>query len=82
VKLLVLSVGTPERGPATTLVEDYASRIRRFGITVDLRWVKEVKPSSRFTEAHRRERDARALGEALPRGARTIAPAAAAENTA
>jgi len=73
VKLLVVSVGAPERGPATALVEDYAARIRRFGIAVDLSWVKEVPPSGRFTDAHRLEREARALVEALPRGARTIA---------
>lgn len=72
-KLLILSVGTPERGPEKALVEDYAARIRKFGIALDLRWVKEVRPSSRFTEDHRREREARALAEALPRGARTIA---------
>ncbi|HEX4824843.1 MAG TPA: 23S rRNA (pseudouridine(1915)-N(3))-methyltransferase RlmH [Candidatus Polarisedimenticolaceae bacterium] len=72
-RLIVLSVGQPPRGPAAELVEDYVSRIRRFGISLDLRFVKEVRPSGRFTDAHRREREARALTEALAEDANRIA---------
>jgi 23S rRNA (pseudouridine1915-N3)-methyltransferase len=65
-KFLVLAVGRPDRERFGPLFEDYAERIRRFGLTFDARWVPEVRPDGRFSDDHVREREARGLREALP----------------
>jgi len=48
------------------MFDDYAERVRRFGVAFDARWVPEVRPGGRFSDAHVREREARNLKEALP----------------
>jgi 23S rRNA (pseudouridine1915-N3)-methyltransferase len=73
VKLLILSVGKPDRGRTRPLFEDYVARLRRFGVGVEAGFVPEVRAGGRFSDAHVREREARALREALPARARTIA---------
>jgi 23S rRNA (pseudouridine1915-N3)-methyltransferase len=73
VKILILSVGRPERTPFAPIFDDYAARIRRFGVALDARFVPEVEAGSRYSDAHVREREARAIEEALPPRARIIA---------
>jgi 23S rRNA (pseudouridine1915-N3)-methyltransferase len=72
-RILVLAVGRPERGRFGPIFDDYAERIRRFGVTVDARFVPEVSPGGRFTDSHVREREARMLHDALPERCNVIA---------
>ena len=72
-RILVLSVGRPDRSPFGAIFDDYAARIRRFGVTFEARFVPEVEPGGRYTDDHVREREARALAEALPKRARVVA---------
>ena len=72
-KILVLAVGRPERGRFGPIFDDYAERVRRFGLSFDARWVPEVRPGGRFSDAHVREREARALRDALPQRCNVIA---------
>ncbi|HJQ98292.1 MAG TPA: 23S rRNA (pseudouridine(1915)-N(3))-methyltransferase RlmH [Candidatus Polarisedimenticolaceae bacterium] len=72
-RILVLSVGRPDRGPYGSLFEDYASRIRRFHIDFEARHAPEVEAGGRYTDDHVREREARGLTAALPPRARVIA---------
>jgi 23S rRNA (pseudouridine1915-N3)-methyltransferase len=65
-KVLVLAVGRPDRGRFGPVFNEYAERVRRFGLVFDARWVPEVRPGSRFSDAHVREREARNLRDALP----------------
>ena len=55
------------------MFDEYAERIRRFGIGLDARFVPEVRPGGRFSEAHVREREARNLRDALPERCSMIA---------
>jgi 23S rRNA (pseudouridine1915-N3)-methyltransferase len=73
VKILVLSVGRPDRGPFGALFDDYAGRIRRFGATFEARFVPEVEAQTRYSDEHVREREARAVEAALPPRAHVIA---------
>jgi 23S rRNA (pseudouridine1915-N3)-methyltransferase len=73
VRILVLSVGRPERARFGSLFDEYMDRVRRFGIAVDVRSVPEVRAGGRFSDAHVREREARALLAALPKQRRLIA---------
>jgi 23S rRNA (pseudouridine1915-N3)-methyltransferase len=73
VKLLVVAIGRPERGPCRDLFDDYAKRIGKFGISFEARFVPDVKPGGRFSDAHVREREARALRDALPDKGHVIA---------
>jgi len=73
VKILILSVGRPERSPFAPIFDDYAARIRKFGVALDARFVPEVEAGSRYSDAHVREREARAIEEALPPRARLVA---------
>jgi 23S rRNA (pseudouridine1915-N3)-methyltransferase len=72
-KVLVLAVGRPERSGFGPIFDEYAERIRRFGVTFDARWVAQVRAGGRFSDAHVREREARALREALPERCNVIA---------
>ena len=72
-KVLVLAVGRPDRERFGPMFDDYAERIRRFGVTFDARWVREVRPGGRFSDVHVREREARALREALPERCKVVA---------
>ncbi len=69
----MLAVGRPERGRFGPMFEDYAARIRRFGVTFENRWVSEVPPGGRFSDTHVREREARLLREALPERCKVVA---------
>lgn len=69
----MLAVGRPDRGRFASIFDDYAERVRRFGIGFDARFVPEVRPSSRFSDAHIREREARNLRDALPERCSVIA---------
>ena len=69
----MLAVGRPERGRFGPMFDDYAERVRRFGVAFDARWVPEVRPDGRYSDAHVREREARALLEALPERCHVIA---------
>jgi 23S rRNA (pseudouridine1915-N3)-methyltransferase len=72
-KILFLSVGKPKQPEATVLFEDYSSRIRRIGLEVESRWVKEASGDGRFTGDQLMEREAAALRSALPDRSRVIA---------
>jgi len=72
-KVLVLAVGRPERGRFGPLFDDYAERVRKFGVAFEARFVPDVKPGGRFSDTHVREREARALRAALPARSRVIA---------
>jgi len=73
VRLRILSVGKPDRGRLAELFEDYVERVRRFTIEVEVSWVAEVRAGGKFSDAHVREREARALRAALPDRTRAIA---------
>jgi 23S rRNA (pseudouridine1915-N3)-methyltransferase len=72
-KVLVLSVSRPDRTGFGPSFDDYAARIRRFGIGFEARWVREVRPDGRFSDDHVREREARNLRDALPERCSLIA---------
>jgi 23S rRNA (pseudouridine1915-N3)-methyltransferase len=72
-RILVLSVGRPDRSPFGAIFEDYAARIRRFGVAFEARFVPEVEPGGRYADGHVREREARSLASALPKRARVVA---------
>ncbi len=65
-RVLVIAVGRPDRGRFGPLFDDYAERVRRFGVAFEARFVPEVRVGGRFSEAHVLAREARALREALP----------------
>lgn len=69
----MLSVGRPDRNRFGPLFDEYADRIRKFGVTFDARWVPEVRITSRYSDAHVRTREAEALREALPERANVVA---------
>lgn len=65
-RILVLSVGRPDRTRFGPLFDEYAARIRRFGVELDARYVPEVRAGARYTDAHVRQREAKAIAAALP----------------
>ena len=69
----MLAVGRPERARFGPIFDDYAERVRRFGVPFDARWVPQVRAGGRFSDAHVREREARTLREALPERCRVVA---------
>lgn len=62
----MLSVGRPEARRFGPLYDDFAARVRAFGIEIESRWVAEVRSGGRYSDAHVREREAAALRGALP----------------
>ena len=72
-RALVLAVGRPDRGRFGPLFDEYAERVRRFGLAFDVRWVPEVRPGGRYSDDHVREREARNLRDALPERCTVIA---------
>lgn len=72
-KILLLSVGRPDRSPFGPIFEDYAARIRRFGVAFDARFVPEVEAGTRYSDDHVRAREGRAIVEATPPRARVVA---------
>jgi 23S rRNA (pseudouridine1915-N3)-methyltransferase len=73
VKILVLSVGRPERVRFGPLCDDSAGRIRRFGVELSIASVKEVRADGRYSAEHAMEREARELRGAIPERSRVIA---------
>jgi 23S rRNA (pseudouridine1915-N3)-methyltransferase len=73
VRVLVIAVGRPDRARFGPIFDDYADRVRRFGVAFDAGWVPEVRVSGRFSDAHVREREARTLREVLPERRHLIA---------
>ena len=71
-KILVLSVGRPERVRFGPLCDDYAGRIGRFGVDLSVAAVKEVRAEGRYSVPHALEREARELRAAIPERSRTI----------
>ena len=71
--VVVLSVGRPGGTGFGPPFEEYAARIRRFGVTLDARYVREVKAGGRYSDAHVMEREAAALVDALPSRGTVIA---------
>ena len=68
-KIRLLCVGKPRDRGLAALHDRYAKRISRFGVGYESNWVPEVRSSGRFSEDHCREREARALLEAVdPKG--------------
>jgi 23S rRNA (pseudouridine1915-N3)-methyltransferase len=71
--------GTPSGSHAPPLdklppqFNEYAGRIRKFGISFDAKFVREVAPGGRFSDSHVKEREAQALREALPAKGHVIA---------
>ena len=72
-RVLVIAVGRPDPGRFGPIFDDYVKRVRRFGVAFDVRWVPAVKTGGRFSDAHVRDREARALREALPERRHVIA---------
>lgn len=66
-------MGRPARERFGPIFDDYAERVRRFGVAFDARWVAEVRPGGRFSDAHVREREARSLRDALPKRCTVVA---------
>lgn len=69
----MVAVGRPDRARFGPIFDDYAERVRRFGVAFDAAWVPEVRAGGRFSDAHVREREALALGKALPERCHRIA---------
>lgn len=69
----MLSVGRPDRIRFGPLFDEYAERIRKFGVGFEARWVPEVRIAGRYTDEHVREREAEALREALPDRSHVVA---------
>ncbi len=72
-KILFLSVGKPKQPEATALFTEYSGRIRRMGLEVEARWVKDFSGEDRFSGEQSMELEAAALLNALPDRSRIIA---------
>jgi 23S rRNA (pseudouridine1915-N3)-methyltransferase len=64
--VLVLSVGKPDRARFAPLFEDYAARVRRFGVGLTSRHVPETRGGGLYSAEHAREREGEALAATLP----------------
>jgi len=64
-KMRVLCVGKPRERGMVGLHDEYAGRIRRLGVEYDTSFVAEVRADGRYSDDHVRERESRALLEAL-----------------
>ena len=71
-KLRLLCVGKPRNAAADTLFQDYAGRLRKLGVDFRDAYVPETRAGGRYSDAHVREREAKALREAIDRGERLI----------
>ncbi|HEX6850892.1 MAG TPA: 23S rRNA (pseudouridine(1915)-N(3))-methyltransferase RlmH [Candidatus Polarisedimenticolaceae bacterium] len=69
----LLCVGRPRDARLAALHDDYAARIRKFGVTWDSRHVAEERPGGRFSDAHVREREARHLADAIDEAEAVVA---------
>jgi 23S rRNA (pseudouridine1915-N3)-methyltransferase len=73
VKVRLLTVGRPRDRAAATLHDEYASRLERLGVAYRADSVPEVRAGGRFSDAHVRERESRALLDALAPRERLVA---------
>jgi 23S rRNA (pseudouridine1915-N3)-methyltransferase len=73
VKLRLLVVGRPRDPSAIFLHDDYAGRLRRLGLHYRSDCVPGERAGSRYSDAHVREREGRALLDALEPSERLIA---------
>lgn len=71
--ILVLSVGKPDRSRFGPLFDDYAARVKRFGVGVTARHVPETRAGGLYSAAHAREREGEAIRAALPQRGTVIA---------
>ena len=68
-KIRLLVVGKPRDRELALLHDRYAERIVRLGAEYDTAWVPETQQGGRYSDAHVKEREARALLDQLdPRG--------------
>lgn len=72
-KIRLLCVGRPRDARLTSLHDDYAERIRRFGVSWESRHVAEERAGGRFSDAHVREREGLRLQAAVEPGETTVA---------
>lgn len=71
--VLVLSVGKPDRTRFGPLFDDYAARVRRFGVGLSVRHVPETRAGGLYSSDHAREREGEAIRAALPESGTVIA---------
>lgn len=62
-KARLVSVGKPKDRALSLLHDRYAERLAPLGLRYESIWVPEVRATARFTEEHRREREAHAVLE-------------------
>lgn len=72
-KVVVLAVGRADRGYLGEQFDDYAERVRKLGVPFEARFVPDVKPGGRFSDAHVKEREAQALRDKLPERGHVVA---------
>ena len=72
-KIRLVCVGRPKEPHLASLHDEYADRIRRFGVGWEARHVPEERPGGRYSDAHVREREARLLDEAIEPGETVVA---------
>ena len=68
-----LVVGKPRNARIVELHDDYAARIRRLGVRYENAWVPEIRPESRYSDEHVREREGKSLLARLEKGAVVVA---------
>ena len=61
----LLTVGRPKQVEAVRLHDEYAERLRRLGFDYRVESIPDVRAGTRFTPAHAREREGRAISERL-----------------
>ena len=72
-KIRLLCVGRPKDPQLASIHDDFADRIRRFGVGWEARHVPEERPGGRYSDDHVREREARLLAEAIDPGETVVA---------
>lgn len=72
-KITVLSVGRPRRRELEAVYLDYAGRVERMGVAWTSAFVREERAGGRYSDAHVRDREGRALLDARPRRATVVA---------
>lgn len=72
-KIAVAAVGRPRDRRLAALHDDWAGRLRTLGIGYEAIWVPETRAGGRYSDAHVRARETRALLEAAKGPGRIIA---------
>ena len=68
-----LVVGKPRNSTIIAIHDDYATRIRRFGVRYETDWVPEVRADGRYSNEHVRAREGQALLARLAKRGTVIA---------